>query len=301
MFLPVGETTIIDRIYADLETDDRIEKVYVSTNERFAVDFEAHLADTAYDKPRLSIEETRKEDEKFGVVKALGKLIDREEIDDDLLVIAGDNLFDFEIDAFLDYFERKEAPTIAVYDIGSPELATSYGVVDLEGDRVVDFQEKSDKPAGTHVSTGCYAFPRETLSLFSTYLEAGNDPDEPGWFVKWLQSRDPTYAYTFEGTWFDVGTLESYLDAVAWYLDDESLIAENATLENTTIGSNVHVMSEATLIDSIVERAVIFPGATVESTSVRNSIIDEGAALSGLDLDDAMIGAYTRIPDGSPE
>jgi glucose-1-phosphate thymidylyltransferase len=300
MFLPLGETTVIDRIYAELETEDRIEEVYVSTNERFAADFEAHLADSTYDKPRLSIEETRDEGEKFGVVGALGELIDREDIDDDLLVIAGDNLFDFEIGDFLEFFDRRDAPTIAAYDVDDRERATAYGVVDLEDDRVVDFQEKPDEPAGTLLSIGCYAFPRETLSLFPTYLEGGNDPDEPGWFVQWIQSRKPTYAYTFTGTWFDIGTRESYLDAVAWSLDGESRVADTATLENTTIGDSVHVMSEATLVDADVERAVIFPDATVEATTVRNSVVDEGATLGGLDLRDAMIGAYTHIPNGSP-
>ncbi len=299
MFLPLGETTIVDRIYAELEADDRIETVYVSTNERFVADFDAHLADSAYDKPRLSIEKTRTEDEKFGVVGALEELIDREGIDDDLLVVAGDNLFEFEIGTFLDFFDRADAPTIAVSDVDSPERAASYGVVDLDDDRVVDFREKPAEPTGTCVSTGCYAFPRETLSLLSTYLEAENDPDEPGRFVEWLQSREPTYAYTFEGAWFDVGTRESYLDAVAWHLDGESRIAETASLENATIGSNVHVLPKATLVDVDVERAVIFSDVTLEATTVRGSIIDEGATLGGLDLDGAMIGAYTQIPDRS--
>ena len=301
MFLPIGNSTVIDRLYADLETDDRIEEVYVSTNERFAADFDAHLTDSEYEKPRLSIEETRAEDEKFGVIGALGELIDREGIDDDLLVIAGDNLLDYEIGDFLDYVQQRGAPTIAVYDVGDPELATNYGVVDLDDERVVGFEEKPDEPAGTRVSTGCYAFPRETLSLFSTYLEGDNDPDEPGWFVQWLQSREPTYAYSFEGVWFDIGTLESYLDAVAWHLDGDSRVADTATLEDTTVGANVHVMAAVTLVDVDVERAVIFPNATLEATTVRGSIVDEGADLSGLDLDGAMIGAYTRIPDGSLE
>jgi glucose-1-phosphate thymidylyltransferase len=300
MFLPLGDTTIVDRIYAKLEATERIDKVYVSTNERFVTDFEAHLADNAYEKPRLSVEETRAEAEKFGVVAGFKELIEREGIDDDLLVIAGDNVFDFEIGNFLEYFERRSAPTIAVYDVGTPDRATSYGVVDLEEDRVVGFQEKPDEPAKTCVSVGCYAFPRETLALLSTYLESGNDPDEPGRFVEWLYPREPTYGYTFDGTWFDVGTLKSYLDAVAWRLDDESLIAESAHLENTAVGSAVHVMSNATLIDTDVERAVIFPDVTLEATTVRGSVVDEWATLGGIDLYDAMIGAYSRIPDVSP-
>ncbi|MCU4925765.1 NDP-sugar synthase [Halobacteria archaeon AArc-dxtr1] len=298
MFLPLGEATVIERIYAELESADRIEEVYVSTNERFAPAFEAQLADSDYEKPRLSIEQTRAEDEKLGVVGALAQLVDREEIDDDLLVIAGDNIFDFAVEDFLEYYDRKGAPTIAAYDVGSPEQATEYGVVDLEDDRVVGFEEKPDDPPGTRVSIGCYAFPRDSIELLPTYLEEDNDPDEPGWFVQWLQAREPTYAYTFGGSWFDIGTRESYLDAVAWKLDGDSYVADSATLENATVGSNAHVMANATLVNTDVERSVVFPNVTLESTTVSRSIVDESVSLEGTDLHDAMIGAYTQLPGG---
>lgn len=103
-------------------------------------------------------------------------------------MIAVDNLFEFEIERFLEYFDRRKAPTIAVCDVGSPERASGYGIIDLEDDRVVNFREKPVHPEGTRVSTGCYAFPRETLSGLQAYLEAGHHPDEPGWFVQWFQS-----------------------------------------------------------------------------------------------------------------
>lgn len=301
MVLPLGETTVIDRIYAELETEDRIDEVYVSTNERFAPDFEAHLAESGYEKPQLSVEETHAEGEKLGVVGGLAQLVDREDVDTNLLVIAGDNIFDFAIGDFLEYYEQKAGPTIAACDVGSPERATAYGVVDLEDDRVVDFQEKPDDPPGTRVSIGCYAFPSEVLDLLPTYLEEGNDPDEPGWFVQWLQSRVPTYAYTFDGDWFDIGTREGYLDAVAWYLDGDSRIDDTASLENATIGDDVHVMSDATLVDTEVERTVIFPEVQLERATVQRSVVDEGATLSDVDLHDAMIGAYTQVPGDSRE
>ncbi|MCU4925338.1 NDP-sugar synthase [Halobacteria archaeon AArc-dxtr1] len=301
MFLPIGESTVIDRIFAELEADDRIDEVFVSTNERFAPDFEAHLEDQPYEKPTLSIEETEAEDEKFGVVGALAQLIDREGVDDDLLVIAGDNLMSFAVADFIDYFEAKGAPTLAAYDVGSRDQAKSYGLVDLEGDRVVDFQEKPDDPKSTLVSIACYAFPRDSLSLLPTYLEDGNNPDEPGWFVQWLQNREPTYAYTFEGAWYDIGTPESYLDAVAWHLDGDSLVSESASLEDATIGENVHVMEGATLVDTHLEHAVIFPDAVVQSGDVRRSIIDEGTRLENLDLAGALIGAHTTITNGVSE
>ncbi|WP_247728404.1 sugar phosphate nucleotidyltransferase [Halovivax limisalsi] len=295
MFLPIGETTVIDRIFEELEADDRIETVYVSTNERFAEEFEAHLVDSPYEKPQLSVEETTAEDEKFGVVGALEQLIDRERIDDDLLVIAGDNLISFAVSDFLDRFEEREAPTLAAYDVGSRERASEYGLVELEGDRVVDFQEKPDEPNSTLVSIACYAFPAETLPLFETYLDDGNNPDEPGWFVQWLRSRRATYAYTFDGAWFDIGTPESYLEAVSWYLDGDSLVAESATLDGATIGENVHVMADAELENATLDRAVVFPNVTLRNAEIRHSIIDEDTLLEDVSLAEALIGAHTQI------
>src|SRR6056297_109463 len=243
MLLPVGETTVIDRILRALENDDRIDTTYVSTNEAFADVFEAHVEEKGYEQTQLSVEKTSDEDEKFGVVGALAQLVDREGIDDELFVIAGDNLVGFDISDFLDYYEEKGAPALAAYDVGSKEKAKSYGLVELDGERVVDFQEKPADPKSTLVSIACYAFPADTLPLFENYLEAGENPDEPGWFIQWMQSRKSVNAFTFDGAWFDIGTPESYLDAVAWHLDGENYIADGATVEGTELGSDVHVMT----------------------------------------------------------
>ncbi|WP_114578049.1 sugar phosphate nucleotidyltransferase [Saliphagus sp. LR7] len=298
MFLPIGDSTVIDRILEELEGDDRISEVFVSTNERFAESFEDHLAESEFEKPTLSVEDTSAEDEKFGVVGALAQLVSREGVDDDLLVIAGDNLMSFAVGDFLDFFEESGGPTIAAYDVGSVEKAKSYGLVELEGDRVVDFQEKPDNPASTLVSIACYAFPRESVSLLSEYLAGDNNPDEPGWFVQWLVDREPTYAFTFEGAWFDIGTPESYLEAVRWQLEGESIVADTARVEDSTIGADVHVMDGATVEGSHLEGSLVFPEATIRDADVRRSIIDEGTVLEGLDLAGALIGAHTRITNG---
>jgi glucose-1-phosphate thymidylyltransferase len=292
MLLPVGETTVIDRILTELESDDRIDDVFVSTNERFAPEFEAHIADEGYEKPQLSIEQTTAETEKFGVVGALAQLVDRENVDDDLLVIAGDNLM-----GFLDYFEQKESPTLAAYDVGSLEKAKSYGLVELEGDEVVDFQEKPENPRSTLVSIACYAFRAEDV-LFEEYLDGDNNPDEPGWFIQWLQDRRAVHAFTFDDAWYDIGTPESYLEAVAWALDGKSLIAESATVEATDVGENVHILPGATVVDSDVSGSVIFSDATVEDCEIRNSIIDKETHVENLDLAGALIGAHTQIMNG---
>ena len=299
MLLPVGETTVIDRIFDELEADERITDVYVSTNERFAEDFEAHLAASPFDAPTLSVEETTEESEKFGVVGALAQLVEREGIEDDTLVIAGDNLISFAVSDFLDFFASREGTALAAYDVGARERATSYGVVDVEDGRVVDFQEKPDEPKSTLVSIACYGFPAETLDRLEAYLAEDNNPDEPGWFLQWLYQREPVHAFTFDGAWFDIGTPESYLDAVAWALDGENLVDASARVDDTTLGENVHVMAGATVEDSHLDRSLVFPDAAVRGCDLRSTIVDEDTRVENLDLNEALIGAHTQISNGS--
>ncbi|MFB6176690.1 MAG: sugar phosphate nucleotidyltransferase [Halobaculum sp.] len=295
MFLPVGEETVIDEIFADLEADDRIDEVYVSTNERFAEEFEDYLADSPFEKPRVSVEDTSDESEKFGVVGALAQLIDREGVDDDMLVIAGDNLISFDVAEFVDFFEDAGTPSLAAYDVGSRERAKSYGLVELDGDEIVNFQEKPDDPNSTLVSIACYAFTEETLPLFDTYLSNDNNPDEPGWFVQWLQDRDAVHAFTFDEAWYDIGTPEAYLEAVAWKLGGEAIVDEDATVENSELGENVHVMAGAEVVDSTVSESVVFPNARIEDSSIADSIVDEETEIVGKSLSESLIGSYSEL------
>jgi glucose-1-phosphate thymidylyltransferase len=108
------------------------------------------------------------------------------------------------------------------------------------------------------------------------------------------------FAYTFDGAWFDIGTPESYLEAVAWELDGGVQIAESATVEGSEIGNNVHVLDGASLINSNVDGSVIFPQTTIRDCEIRNSIIDRETHVENLDLADALIGAHTQITNGNP-
>ena len=295
MLLPIGETTVIGTVLEAIERDDRIEDAYVSTNEKFEATFEAYLDGSDFEKPQLSVEETAAEAEKLGVVGALAQLVEREGLDDDTLIIGGDNLISFDVSEFLDEFEAGGEPTLAAYDVGSYDLASSYGLVELDGDRVVDFQEKPDEPNSTLVSIACYGLSAETLSLFGEYLDGGNNPDEPGWFIQWLQDREAVRAFTFDEAWFDIGTPESYLDAVAWYLDGDSYVAPSADVETATVGENVQILEGASLSDVTVERSVVFPEAEIVGCEIRDSIIDRGTRVEGMDLSGALIGAHTRL------
>ncbi len=294
MLLPVGETTVIDSVLSDLEADERIDHVYLSTNERFADTFETHLDEQGYEKASLSIEDTTAESEKFGVVGALAQLVEREAVDDDLLVVAGDNLIGFDMSEFLDFYEERGTSTIAAYDVGSREKATSYGLVTLDGDRVTDFQEKPEDPKSTLVSICCYAFPADSVR-FREYLSGDNNPDEPGWFIEWLQREEAVHAFSFDEPWFDIGTPDAYLEAVAWALDGENRVAADATLTDCDLGANVHVMAGADLTNVSLSNSVVFPESVIEDADIADTIVDEHAEIHGKDLDGSLIGSYSQL------
>lgn len=296
MLLPVGDTTVIDGTLEELEEDDRVDTVYLSTNEAFADVFEEHVEEQGYEKVQLSVEDTSDEDEKFGVVGALAQLVEREDVDGDLFVIAGDNLIGFDLADFLDYFEEKGAAVLAAYDVGSIEKAKSYGLVELDDDQVVNFQEKPDEPKSTLVSIACYAFPADSVR-FSEYLAGENNPDEPGWYIDWLQSNDEVYAYTFDDVWFDIGEADAYFDTVEWKLDGESLIHPDATVENSEIGDTVHVMEGATVTDSTLDRTLVFPNAEVRNCDLNDSILNYNVELTDLDVADALISEISPSDD----
>ncbi|WP_276271737.1 NDP-sugar synthase [Haloarcula litorea] len=297
--LPVGDTTPLGRILSGLETEHRVDRVYVSTNARFGDRVRSFVADGPYEKATVSVEESTAEAEKLGVVGGLSRLVDREGIDDDLLVVGGDNLYSFAVSSFVDFVAERDDPCLAAYDLGDRSRATEYGVVSLDGDRVTSFHEKPDRPASSLVSVACYGFPAASLSKLDDYLAAGNDPDEPGRFLQWLQARDAVRAFTFDGEWFDIGTPRGYLDAVAWHLDGDTMIAEGATVENSSLGDAVHVMDGAEIVDSDLHRTVVFPEVTIDDCSFSDSIVDRHAHLSALARREAVVGSHSRIVAGT--
>ncbi len=205
--LPVGGRPMVDWIL-DRIVETSADEIHLVTNARFAADFEpwakekdvvVHNDGTTSNEDRLGA---------IGDIRFVG-------LDDDLLVVAGDNLFDYSLADYESYWRaRPGASCIAVLDVGDPELAKKYGIVDVdEDDRVIGFVEKPEHPATTLCATATYLYDRKHVRLVSTYLEEGNPPDQPGNFVAWLYARAPVYAYRLPGEWFDIGDREQLLEA----------------------------------------------------------------------------------------
>jgi glucose-1-phosphate thymidylyltransferase len=202
--LPVGGRPIVDWIVDNVRRAG-IEDIRLVTNARFAPLFEAWADGVTILDDGTSTNETR--------LGAIGD-IKFARLDDDALIVAGDNLFDYELADFLAFWRGRAGSAVAVHDVGSRELAKKYGVIDIDSDgRVVDFSEKPEEPASTLVATATYLYSRTHLELVDTYLAEGNQPDQPGHFVAWLHRREPVYAYRFGGGWYDVGDLGQLLEA----------------------------------------------------------------------------------------
>jgi glucose-1-phosphate thymidylyltransferase len=221
--LPVGGRPIIEYILDKLGGIEDIDKIYISVNKRFEPHFRRWLLGSDFVKPvEIVAEPSMKEEEKLGAVGALGFLLKEKDVSDDLIVIAGDNIFDFDIERFL---ARKgsSSPVVALYDMEEKEsIRNKYGVVVLDERNVIrEFQEKPDEPASTLVSTGCYFFPRKAVQLIYEYLRGRNNADAPGFFISWLAKQMAVQGFVFDGDsrWFDIGSLESLKEANRIFTD----------------------------------------------------------------------------------
>jgi glucose-1-phosphate thymidylyltransferase len=210
--LPVGGRPIIDWILANVSGVADVDEVHVVTNARKAAMFEewASGRDVA-----IHDDGTTSNDDRLGAIGDMLFVIEQAQLDDDLLVIAGDNLFEFALSDFVAFW-RSGAPgsAVAVRDVGSLELAMQYGVVDLADDgRILSFVEKPADPPSTLAATATYIFSREHARLIAPYLEGEHGSDQPGRFVGWLQRHEPVYGWVFEESWYDIGNAEQLLEA----------------------------------------------------------------------------------------
>ena len=209
--LPIGGRPMLDYLWEQVKQLDA-QAIYVSTNEKFGPQFKEWIRAKKDDRLVLAVEPTRSEEEKLGSIGAISLLIDTYKIDDDLMIVAGDNLTRMSLKKFRDAFDGR--PLVALYDLGDrSKAANKYGVVETKDGIVTGFQEKPTQPKTSLISSGFYIYPRKTLPLFKKYLAEGNSKDSPGYFLEWLHKKADVKAFPFTDEWYDIGDLDSYRKA----------------------------------------------------------------------------------------
>ncbi len=216
--LEVAGKPMIAWVVDNLREVDGIETIYIVTNSKFASDFEAWTKEYAASQHRFRFkiinDGSRTDEDKLGAIGDINLVLTREQIGDtDLLIVAGDNLFNEPLTDFVKQARGSEA-AVAVYDVGDLEQIKKYSNLEIDKDGViVHFEEKPKEPVNTLTAIALYYYSPSVLSLVTTYIAAGNNPDQPGRFIQWLYTRKPVKTVKISGKWFDVGSKETLEEA----------------------------------------------------------------------------------------
>ncbi|HKR12144.1 MAG TPA: nucleotidyltransferase family protein [Pyrinomonadaceae bacterium] len=216
--LPVAGKPMLEHVIDNLNTIDAIDHAYIVTNEKFADHFQ-RWAD-GYNRPNLTFgfsivnDHSTDDSNKLGAIGDMHLVLTKHEIDEDIIVVGGDNLFSDDLREFGDYCLQKKAPVTGVYDVGDLESIRKYNSIEIDEEgRITYFKEKPVDPKSTLTGIALYFYPRTSLPLIQEYIAAGNNPDQPGRLVQWMYSRVPFYTWEVPGLWFDVGSIETLEEA----------------------------------------------------------------------------------------
>jgi glucose-1-phosphate thymidylyltransferase len=210
---PVGGKPMIEHLLDRLERVSGLDEIHVVTNSKFAGAVREWAAGYGRDVQILD-DGTSDDETKLGAIGDLELVIRERSLEDELLVLAGDNLFSESLAPFVDFGRAKRGPALGVYDVGDLEAIRRYNAIELdEDDRVVFFEEKPRRPTSTLTGIALYFYPRSCLRFIGEYLAEGNNPDQPGRLVQWLYPRTPVYAWRVPGRWYDVGSHETLAEA----------------------------------------------------------------------------------------
>lgn len=217
--LPIGGKPLIEHILGKLSYLNDIEKIIISTNNRFEPHFSEWLQGfKGYQKDiLLHVEELQSGNQKLGAIRALNEL-QKKFPSTDYLIIGADNLFNSDLKEFIGNYKKIKIPLIAIYQRLSDLDAVNYSSVVLDGDnKIIGFNEKQACSDANLIGTCIYAIPRDSMQRIQHYLNEGNNPDSLGYYIEWLCKKEVINGYILPGQWWDIGTQESYKSAKMVY------------------------------------------------------------------------------------
>lgn len=214
--LKIGESTILDRMLADIDAIDEVDEHIIVTNDRFAPIFEEWAAASDYSKPiRIINDGTRTNETRLGAVRDLLLAIETLGIDDDIMVMAADNILDFSFRGFVDFFKRVGTSVIMTHHESELRKLQRTGVIAVEGDdmRVLEMQEKPEVPVSNWAVPPFYIYSRKDMPLIRDCMAHGCGFDAPGNLAHYLADNSTLHAWKMPGKRFDIGSMDSYREA----------------------------------------------------------------------------------------
>jgi len=213
--LVVAGKTILEHILAKVEDVPDVDEVLLVSNAKFAGQFNDFLSGYKGRKLISVLDDgTWDNEHRLGAIADLSLAIERAKFDDDVMVLAGDNLFDFSLKDFASFFHDVQADCITTYYEESLEALQRTGVAEINSNgQVLSFEEKPIKPRSNNAVPPFYIYTKATVNLVQQFLSTGQNADAPGQFVAWLVKKKPVCSYQFEGKRYDIGSLASYEEA----------------------------------------------------------------------------------------
>ena len=205
---------ILDKLYEIPSLDE----IFIITNDKFFDKFNNWINNY---KSNISIEiindKTNSNEDRIGAIGDIDLVIKREKIKDELIIVAGDNLFEFSLKEFVDF--SKDKPIIASHDINNIDLAKQYGILSVDDKyKITNFEEKPEKPKSTLAATCIYFLPSDIVKMIDEYIQKGNPTDKPGHFIQWLYKETEVYSFVTKERWFDIGSKEQLEEVRKWKL-----------------------------------------------------------------------------------
>ena len=206
--LAVGEKNILEWLIDDI--GDSADEYIVITNHKFVNHF-LDWAGTRNEKITVLDDGTESNETRLGAVRDVQFAIEESELDDDLLVIAGDNVLDFSLKDFLDYQKEKQTSCVMRYYEPSVEQLHKTGVVEVdETGLILNMEEKPEEPKSHWCTPPFYIYMKKDVPLVREGIECGCGVDAPGSFIAWLSKKVPVHAWEMTGKRYDIGNLASY-------------------------------------------------------------------------------------------
>ncbi len=233
--LPIAGKPILDYIVEKLQAlDPPLSRIILSTNMLFQPQFQEWLDTKPYSNIKLVPDDSSSEKQKLGAIKAIANIV-KKEPKDDVLVIAGDGMFNDNLMGLLEMFNAKNSSVVALYTATNLEEAKRCATVTVDGDgRLLDFVEKPVAPTTTLVCGAIYVFQRGVNRRLREYLALKLSTDQPGRFVEWLYQKEPVYGYMLKDYLWDIGTQQAYQACNACFsnYDDAIELIEKQTEVN---------------------------------------------------------------------
>ncbi len=209
--LEVAGKPILDWLIDDMAGTGMVEEYIVISNHKFAHIFEEWAAKKSDATIRVIDDGTTSNETRLGAVKDIQFAIEQLQLDDDLLVMAGDNLLDFSLGEFIRYGKEKNATCVMRYYEASEARLHKTGVIEIDAnDGIISFEEKPAEPKSHWCVPAFYYYTREDSHLIKKGIESGCGTDAPGSFIAWLSGQTQVYAWEMPGRRYDIGNLESY-------------------------------------------------------------------------------------------